>query len=111
MNADDLTEAERIELMRFMCSFAWADGEVQAGERVVLERVLNSLNLNPDDRAKAETWLSEAPDMTAFDFAAIPAKTRGVFVDHAFEVASADGGLAVEEMRHLKMFMSFTESG
>ena len=95
--------------MRFLCSFAWADGEVQEEERRVLERVLGGLELSLEARAEVEGWLLIAPDMKGFDFGAIPAEKRSLFLDHAFEVASAHGGLAGEELRHLKMFMSFAE--
>ena len=108
MNLDQLSEAERVELMRFLCSFAWADGEVQAPERELLERVLGGLKLGAQARAEVTAWLFSPPDMTGFDFAAIPAEKRQLFLDQAFAIASAHGGLAAEELRHLEMFMSFT---
>ena len=107
MNADALTEAEQIDLMRFLCSFAWADGEVQAQEKVVLERVLSSLTLSEAGRAEASRWLFRPPNMEGFDFGAIPPDKRALFLDRAFEVAAAHGGLGKEELRHLQMFMSF----
>ncbi len=110
MEPSDLTEAERLDLMRFMCSFAWADGEVQPQERKVLEQVLAGLDLGDDARAQASEWLSEPPDMDGFDFAAIDEDTRSLFIDEAFAVAAADGGLAPEELQHLKSFMRFGKS-
>lgn len=104
---NELTEAERVELMRFLCSFAWADGEVQSQERELLERVLGGLKLGTQARAEVTEWLFTPPDMTGFDFAAIAAEKRQLFLDQAFAVASAHGGLAAEELRHLQMFMSF----
>jgi uncharacterized tellurite resistance protein B-like protein len=109
MDVDGLTEDERVDLMRFLCSFAWVDGEVQAQERTVLERVLGGLGLSTEARAKASAWLFAPPDMEGFDFGAITPDKRGLFIDHAFEVASAHGGLAAEEMRHLQMFMRFAD--
>lgn len=109
MDPNDLTAAERIELMRFLCSFAWADGEVQPQEREVLERVLGGLRLDAEARAKATTWLFTPPDMAGFDFGAIDPDKRQLFIDQAFAIAAAHGGVAPEELRHLKMFMSFTQ--
>jgi uncharacterized membrane protein YebE (DUF533 family) len=110
MNADELTEAEQIELMRFLCSFAWADGEVHDTERTVLEQVLGGLTLSPEARADAQAWLSEPPDMEGFDFGAISPEKRSAFIDQAFAVAAAHDGLGAQEIRHLKMFMTFIES-
>ena len=110
MGTEELTAAERLELMRFLCSFAWADGEVQAQERVLLEQILGGLGLEAEARAKATTWLFSPPDMAGFDFGAIAPGKRQLFLDKAFAVASAHGGIAADELRHLKMFMSFTES-
>ena len=90
MNVDVLTETERIDLMRFLCSFAWADGEVQAQERVVLERVLDGLNLSREALAKATAWLSEAPNMQGRDLTPLvrgenaPWRTEW-FYEHLFE--------------------------
>ena len=109
MNAEELTEDERIDLMRFLCSFAWADGEVQAEERAVLERILAHSGLSRERRAAAMSWLIEPPDMEGFDFAAISPEKRSLFLDLAFEVASAHGGLAGDELRQLQMFMSVAE--
>jgi uncharacterized tellurite resistance protein B-like protein len=109
MDVDDLTEAERIDLMRFLCSFAWADGEVQPKERAVLDRVLAGLQLSDEGHAQVRAWLSAPPDMEGFDFGAIAPDKRSLFTDHAFEVAAADGGLAAEELAHLQMFMRFSD--
>ncbi len=109
MDLDGLTDKERVDLMRFLCSFAWADGEVQAEERTVLERVLGSLGLSAEARAEATAWLLAPPPMDGFDFRAIAADKRALFIDQAFEVAAADGGLAPDELRHLQMFMRFTK--
>lgn len=109
MDVDGLTEAERVDLVRFLCSFAWADGEVQAQERTVLERVLGGVGLSAEARAKAAAWLLAPPDMDGFDFAAIGADKRALFIDEAFEVAAADEALAAEEVRHLQMFLRFAK--
>ena len=107
MQFEGLTSEERVELMRFLCSFAWADDEVQDEERVVLMKVLDNIGLGEDDRTKVLAWLEERPDMTGFDFGSIPQDKRDIFLDLAFSVASAHGGLAKEELAHLQMFMSF----
>lgn len=108
MTADDLTETERVELMRFLCSFAWADGEVQPEEKTVLERVLGGLGLGAEARAEVEPWLATAPDVEGRELKAIDEQKRAAFIDRAYEVAAADGEIAAEELKHLKMFMRFT---
>lgn len=110
MQFEGLSAGERVELMRFLCSFAWADDEVQDEERVILIKVLDNIGLEPGDRATVLTWLERRPDMTGFDFAAIPRDKRELFLDLAFSVASAHGGLAKEELSHLQMFMNFANA-
>jgi tellurite resistance protein len=111
VSTPELSENERVDLVRFLCSFAWADGEVQAEERAVLGRVIDGLSLDPGRHAEVTAWLSEAPDMDGFDFGAIAEDKRAVFLDLAFEVAAAHGGLGGEELGKLKMFMSFSDDG
>lgn len=108
MHTDDLTESERLELMRFLCSFAWADGVVQPQEKTVLERILGSLELSAEAHAEAEGWLTAAPSVQGRALRSIDEKKRATFIDGAYEVAAADGEIAADELEHLKMFMRFT---
>ncbi len=108
MSADELTESDRTELMRFLCSFAWADGEVQPQEKTMLERVLGGLNMSPEARAKVEPWLTAPPDVEGRELKAIDDAKREAFIDFAYEVAAADGEIAADELKHMKMFLRFT---
>ena len=110
MSSDELTESERIELMRFLCSFAWADGEVQPQEKIVLEQVLGGLNMSPEARAEVEPWLTTPPDVEGRELETIDDAKRAAFIDFAYEVAAADGQIAADELKHMKMFLRFTYS-
>ena len=44
-------------LMKFVCSFAWADLEVQDEERRFVAKVMNALDLSEGERAQVQSWL------------------------------------------------------
>jgi uncharacterized tellurite resistance protein B-like protein len=48
---DQLDREDRLRLMRFVCSFAWADLEVQPEERAFVRRLIARLDL-AEDRAQ-----------------------------------------------------------
>ena len=52
-----LDRAERLRLMKFVCSFAWADLEIRPEERAFVARLVRRLELDPDERRRVESWL------------------------------------------------------
>ena len=42
----ELSRSDRMRLMRFVCSFAWADLEVQNEERAFVTRLMNKLDIH-----------------------------------------------------------------
>ena len=60
----DLPREERLLLMRFVCSFAWADHRVQPQETALIARFVRRLDLDGAEVRQVEAWLEEPPART-----------------------------------------------
>ena len=89
--------------MCFVCSFAWADLEVLPQERDFIARMVDRLDLDPDERQSVERWLRAPPPPEAIDPTHIPARHRKLFIEAVEGVIRADGEVAPEEREHLEL--------
>jgi len=101
---DQLTPAERLRLMRFVCSFAWADFEIQPEERAFIGRLIRGLELGPDEELQVHRWLDVPPSLEGLDPATIPAEHRQLFLEAVEGVIAADGAVAEEEAENIAVF-------
>jgi uncharacterized tellurite resistance protein B-like protein len=101
---DDLAPETRLTLMKFVCSFAWADLEITDGEREYVARLVRRLDLNSEERKRVDGWLELPPPPESVDPTRIPAEHRRVFVDAVQGVIAADGSIAAEERENLALF-------
>ena len=97
----ELNREERMRLMQFVCSFAWADLEIHPQERVFIEKMIGRLELDDDERAQVQSWLTLPPDPEGIDPTTIPRSHRNDFVQAIEGVIYADGELAPEEEENL----------
>ena len=96
-----LDSSERMQLMKFVCSFAWADLEIRPEERHFVTRIMGNLDLNDDERTLVEGWLKVPPSPETVDPTSIPAEHRRVFLDTIEGVIRSDGEVAPEERENL----------
>lgn len=94
---DRLSRPERLQLMRYVVSFAWADQELHPSERRVVKRFLELLELDESERSEVEAWLSAPPDPVAVDAAALSQEQRVVYTQAIQAVIMADGTISPEE--------------
>jgi uncharacterized tellurite resistance protein B-like protein len=99
-----LSKEDRLSLMRFVCSFAWADFEVQDQERTFIGKLMRCLELEPDEREQVEQWVKVPPAPEEVDPTRIPAQHRKLFLDTVEAVVMADGVLDPEEAENLALF-------
>lgn len=99
-----LTRADRMRLMRFVCSFAWADLEVQDEERTFVRRMVRRLGLDAADRQQVEEWLQVPPRPEQVDPNTVPREHRLLFLDAVRGVIAADKKLDPEEQETLSLF-------
>jgi hypothetical protein len=97
MSMDEFNHTDRLRLVKFLCSFAWADLEIRDEERVFVKRVAQQLRLNDDDEAKIQGWLSVPPDPESVDPMQIPEAHRKIFLDSIEGVIVSDGVITPEE--------------
>ena len=104
MEIQDLQSEDRLRLMRFVCSFAWADLEVQDAERSFVHRLLEQLKLSDEESAQVEQWLKIPPPPEDVDPTDIPAEHRQIFLNAVLQLVGADGVVDSKEMETLSLF-------
>jgi hypothetical protein len=100
---ESLDRRERLQLMKFVCSFAWADLEIRPEEREFVARLIQRLKLDPDERAQVEGWLKLPPRPESVDPTEIPHEHRLLFLTEIEGVIESDGDVAIEERENLDL--------
>jgi len=106
---DQLDRRERLSLMKFVCSFAWADLEVRPEERAFVARMVERLGLDAEDALKVRGWLEVPPAPDSIDPTEIPRAHRQLFVDAVEGVIRSDGEVAREERENLELLTELLE--
>ena len=99
-----LSRDDRLSLMRFVCSFAWADFEVQDQERSFIHKLVSCLELEPEEMRQVEEWIKVPPAPEEVDPTRIPKHHRKLFLDTVEAVVMADGVLDPDEAENLALF-------
>ena len=98
---DTLDREDRLRLMKFVCSFAWADLEVKDAERSFVRKLVRQLELTPEEAAKVDEWLEVPPRAEELDPTDIPHAHRQLFLDTARAMIVADGKVDHDEAENL----------
>ena len=98
-----LNKQDRMRLMRFVCSFAWADFEIQKEERAFIAKLVRQLELDDDEKQEVEGLLKRPPRAEDVDPARIPMRHREIFLDVARATIAADGMVAPEEAENFAL--------
>lgn len=106
---DQLDRRDRLRLVEFVCSFAWADFEIQPEERVFISRLIRRLDLDEDEHLRVQQWLDRPPRIDDLDPTSIPAAHRRLFVDAIDGLISADGEVSEEERESFEIFKQLLE--
>jgi uncharacterized membrane protein YebE (DUF533 family) len=101
---DVLNREDRLQLMRFVCSFAWADLEVSDREREFIVKMVIRLGLNEEEQDQVAQWLEVPPRADDLDPADIPREHRKLFLDAARAMILSDGAIEEEEAENLIIF-------
>ncbi len=100
----ELTRDERLLLMRFVCSFAWADLEVQPEERELVARLVRRLRLDDEEKRQVLQWLEVPPAPEAVDPRLVPKAHRMMFLRAVESTVAVDGEVTPEERDNLIVF-------
>jgi uncharacterized membrane protein YebE (DUF533 family) len=99
-----LTRDDRLRLMKFVCSFAWADLEVQDEEREFVKKMVRRLQLDDQDRKLVDGWLEVPPPPQDVDPTRVPTEHRELFLETVRGLIAADKFVDPEERESLKLF-------
>ena len=98
-----LDRSERLQLMKFVCSFAWADLEIRPEEREFIGHLIERLELDEDEAKQVATWLKLPPRPESVDPTEIPVEHRRLFVDAIQGLIESDGEIADEERENMAL--------
>jgi len=100
----ELTREERLLLMGFVCSFAWADLEVKPEERDLVARMMHRLQLDDEEEQQVFQWLESPPPPGSVDPKLIPTAHRMKFLRAVESTVTVDGEVSEEERGSLLLF-------
>ena len=75
---NELSKEDRLRLMKFVCSFAWADLQIADAERKLVQKLVRKLKLDTDEKKQVEGWLELPPLAEDLDPAQIPDEHRAL---------------------------------
>jgi hypothetical protein len=105
----EMTVAERMNLLRFVCSFVWTDLKVTQAERDLVMRICGRLALHDREVAQVRQWLAVPPAADELDPANVPKAHRQMFLRAAELAVQADGKVARAEADALALFRELIE--
>ena len=106
MPLSKLNKTDRMRLMRFVCSFAWADLEVDPKERALVKRMVQALRLDAEEKKQVQGWLETPPRPEEVDPTTVPRAHRQLFLDAIKAMIVADGVVTSEEVEELRLFVA-----
>jgi uncharacterized membrane protein YebE (DUF533 family) len=98
-----LSQKDRLRLIRFVCSFVWADLEVHARERSFVHKLVKRLHLDADEAKHVEEWLKVPPRPEEVDPQRIPLEHKQLFLDTIKQAIAADGKIEEHERESLEV--------
>ena len=99
-----MNQADRVKLMKFVCSFAWADLDVGRTEREFVLGLVDGLGLDATERLQVNGWLQCPPNPDEVDPQDVPEEHRGFFLSAARALVERDGKITPEEAESLALF-------
>jgi len=100
----DLEREDRLRLMRFVCSFAWADLEIVDKERELVQSLIEKLELDDEETKMVQGWMKIPPRPEDVDPLEIPPQHRQLFLNVMMDMVRADGVIASDEIENFHLF-------
>jgi uncharacterized tellurite resistance protein B-like protein len=99
-----LSRQDRLSLMKFVCSFAWADLEIKDAERKFVRSMIKKLQLDEEEAAQVQRWLQTPPRPEEIDPTDVPQEHRKLFLETVRALVAADGEISADERENLALF-------
>jgi uncharacterized tellurite resistance protein B-like protein len=106
MPLSTMDKNERLLLLKFVCSFAWADLRIADQERKFVHKLVRKLKLDDAESRQVQAWLELPPRADEVDPNEIPREHRRVFLELAQEIVGADGDVSDEERESLELLQT-----
>ena len=100
----ELSPSERMNLMKFVCSFAWTDLNVSHAERDLVMRISGSLHLTDSEAKQVAGWLEVPPPIDEVDPTSVPPAHRQLFLTTLGMIVKADGKVVGAEHESMELF-------
>jgi len=100
---ETMNSHERLKLMRFVCSFAWADLEISDAERAFVHKLVGRLDLTRHEQAQVAGWMTMPPRAEELDPYDIPTQHRTVFLSTVRAMMASDGQVTEGEVETYKI--------
>ena len=100
----ELSPSERMNLMKFVCSFVWTDLHVSQAERDLVMRISGSLQLTDAEATQVKSWLEVPPPIDEVNPTMVPPAHRQLFLTTLEMVVKADGKVVGAEVDSLALF-------
>lgn len=99
-----LSVAERLNLLKFVCSFVWTDLKVAQAERDLVMRIVGHLKLTDAEAKQVAQWLKVPPPIDEIDPSSVPKEHRELFLQAAEMAVKADGRVVPAERDAMALF-------
>lgn len=109
MKLGTLSSKDRLQLLKFVCSFVWADLDVGPSEKTFVLSLAQRLNLSDAEREQVKGWLETPPSAEEVDPSLVPHQHRRLFLEAIEEALSADGAINPPEKESLALFRQLME--
>ncbi|HMM75794.1 MAG TPA: TerB family tellurite resistance protein [Gammaproteobacteria bacterium] len=101
---DTLSSAQRLQLMKFVCAFAWADLDVSGEEKLFVADCIRRLRFTDAEKKQVWGWLEVPPAPEEIDPSDIPAAHRQAFIEAIGKLVAADDQITSREREALVLF-------
>ena len=99
-----LSARDRLQLLKFVCSFVWADLEVGSSEKTFVLSLTQRLGLSDAEIRQVQAWLETPPPVEEIDPTLVPPQHRRLFLEAIEQALTADGAVTPPESESLALF-------
>ena len=100
----ELNSQERLQLLRFVCSFAWIDLKITPEERELVAHMITRLELDTDEMSQVAGWLQSPPLPDSVDPQDVPHVHRVRFLRAMESMVAVDGEVTDDERETVIIF-------
>ena len=98
---ENLKPADRLQLMKFVCAFAWADLQVSGEEKLFVADCIRRLHFTDAERKQVWAWLEVPPSPDEVDPTDIPVEHRQLFIEALGRLVASDDEVSPQERESL----------